>query len=283
MKFQSATPASETLAKLCQFVRAGATPAAAAGSCGATPAVFEEWMQSPTVVEAIKLAEAEARVATQLDLRKKAPATWLRQVRPEPKPQKRRFRNVVKLTERLTARQRLFITEYLADPTNAGAAARRAGYSAATADQAASRLLATPTIWNRIQAERERIMRMRSVSFSRIVQELADVGFVDIDEAFNEDGELLPLHDMPARLRRAISSIEVESTDRGSVMTKIRLNNKIGALDQMAKLLDLYPRNRGTNGDQPGGESRILTPMLLDRLREQLTDQSRRPDEVGDE
>jgi hypothetical protein len=43
-----------------------------------------------------------------------------------------------------------------------------------------------------------------------VLAELVDIAFADLAEAFDEEGKLLPIQQMPARVRRAISGIDVE-------------------------------------------------------------------------
>ncbi len=76
-------------AKIEGLVRAGATPAGAAEACGMARETFDAWMRDaenepgPTrdLRDRIIAAEAEARTATEIELRKKSPRAWLLQNR----------------------------------------------------------------------------------------------------------------------------------------------------------------------------------------------------------
>jgi hypothetical protein len=71
-------PSAELQIKLVQFIKAGARPSAAATGSGVSRVTFWTWMeQIPAFRAAIEMAEGEARIATQVELRKKQPAAWL--------------------------------------------------------------------------------------------------------------------------------------------------------------------------------------------------------------
>lgn len=61
--------------------------------------------------------------------------------------------------QKLTKRQELFVTQYLANGGNGAAAARDAGYSEHTARQIATENLAKPYVASAIRAKRSEIMR----------------------------------------------------------------------------------------------------------------------------
>ncbi|HEX4386045.1 MAG TPA: terminase small subunit [Myxococcales bacterium] len=143
----------------------------------------------------------------------------------------------------LTAKQAVFVAEYLVD-FNATAAATRAGYSAKTAMQQGSRLLKVPKIREAVQAalaEREQLLKERAV---RVLEETYGQAVVDLGDAVDADGKLLPLGSgfkdaagkelrMPAAVRRAIASVEIETRTEGRgedaesyTVTKIKLHDK---------------------------------------------------------
>jgi phage terminase small subunit len=90
-------------------------------------------------------------------------------------------------------------------------------------------------------------MARRELSVERVLAELVDIAFADLAEAFDAEGRLLPIKEMPARVRRAISGIDVEELSeyqRGEknpigLLKKIRMNSKIAALDLLAKRLGI--------------------------------------------
>lgn len=143
----------------------------------------------------------------------------------------------------LTAKQAVFVAEYLVD-FNATAAATRAGYSAKTAMQQGSRLLKVPKIHDAVKAalaDREAEIKLRA---ARVAEETYGQAVVDLGDAVDADGKLLPLGSglkdaagkelrMPASVRRAIASVEIETRTEGRgedaesyTVTKIKLHDK---------------------------------------------------------
>ena len=105
----------------------------------------------------------------------------------------------------------LFAQEYLKD-MNGLQAAIRAGYSAATAGQASTRLLKDVSVKNYISTHTtERVERL-NVDADRWLEEVNHSAFLDPEAMFAENGTLLPISEIPERLRRAIAGFEVIET-----------------------------------------------------------------------
>ena len=162
----------------------------------------------------------------------------------------------------LTAKQSMFIEAYLADnDMNAASAARAAGYKGAGAGD---RLLQHP----KVRAEIGKRLGQRRDKFrvdaDTVVQELATIAFLDVGEMFDADGVMLDVHKMPEHVRRAIGSLEVETTedpDTGEKTTKakIKMNNKLGALELLAKHLGIL--NEKLNIHQTAGPD-VISEVL---------------------
>jgi len=143
---------------------------------------------------------------------------------------------------KLTQRQQRFVDEYLLD-LNGGQAAIRAGYSVNGADQQASELLRI----DKVKAAVDRAIAHRAnrigVKQDEVVLELKRIGLADPAAAFDQDGNLLELSQMPEDIRRAISSFEVEerTTEEGMTRTvrRIRFWSKVDALDKLARHLGM--------------------------------------------
>ena len=86
------------------------------------------------------------------------------------------------------------------------------------------------------------------VTVERVLAEYAHVGFLDATQAFDADGNLKRIADWPESLRRSIAGIEFEERfemqDRQRVhvgrIHKIKIANKLGALDSIAKHLGMF-------------------------------------------
>ena len=110
--------------------------------------------------------------------------------------------------DQLTEKQRMFCREYIVD-LNGAQAAIRAGYSEAAAKEQASRLLTNANIQTFVQQlMAERVDRVE-VKADTILRELLRIGLSDIGKAFNENGKLLPIHEIPEDTRRVIVGFDV--------------------------------------------------------------------------
>lgn len=84
------------------------------------------------------------------------------------------------MEKKLTERQKRFADEYLID-LNATQAAVRAGYSANTAEQTASRLLTYVKIQDYIQRRMKERQKRTEITQDMIIDELKKIGFADVN------------------------------------------------------------------------------------------------------
>ena len=163
---------------------------------------------------------------------------------------------------KLTAKQARFIEEYLVD-LNATQAAIRAGYSKNTASEIGYENLSKPQIHEAIQeAVAERSKRVE-VTADMVLRELMLISFVDIRQAFDADGHLLPIKDMPEDVARAISGLDLtsrvlEGTDPDSErqvlredVKKVKLIDKKGSLELLGRHLKLFGADANINLNFP--------------------------------
>ncbi|MEN9360212.1 MAG: hypothetical protein RL095_1747 [Verrucomicrobiota bacterium] len=80
----------------------------------------------------------------------------------------------------LTAKQRQFCLEYLAD-LNATAAVIRCGYAASVAKQTAAKLMANPRVQAEIQKQRKDREKRTKVTVDAVVKELEGIAFAKVD------------------------------------------------------------------------------------------------------
>jgi len=81
-----------------------------------------------------------------------------------------------------------------------------------------------------------------------VLNELMLVGFADIGDAFDEDGNLLPLHEMPESIRRTIAGFEVHELFEGTgedrskvgVLKKVKFLDKQRGLELLGKHRKLF-------------------------------------------
>lgn len=145
--------------------------------------------------------------------------------------------------QELTPKQLAFVREYMID-RNGTQAAIRAGYSAKTANEQASRLLANVKVARLVDEKTIKLANKLEITAERVLTEIARLAYVDITQAYDEHGGLLPLHQMPEDVRRAIASIEVaEERVDGEVVgqiRKVKFWDKKGSLDQLGRHLKLF-------------------------------------------
>lgn len=158
--------------------------------------------------------------------------------------------------DKLTPKQRLFVLEYLVD-LNATQASIRAGYSAKTAEVQGPRLLGNV----RVKAEIAKRMKSREekvvLKADDVLRELLTIAKVDIRRAFDADGNLLPVKDLPEDVARAIGGIEIDEIFDGNGKLRVRIGqtkkikfwDKNKALESLGRHLKLF-----TDNVQLGGE-----------------------------
>lgn len=137
----------------------------------------------------------------------------------------------------LTARQARFVAEYLID-LNATQAAIRAGYSEKTALQQGPRLLGNVGIAEAIASAQEKRAKRTEITQDRVLAELARVGFADLRKAVAWDGERVLLKN--SEEIDDDTALAVSEVSQGPNGIKIKLHDKLAALDKIARHLGMY-------------------------------------------
>jgi len=146
------------------------------------------------------------------------------------------------LSVSLTPKQELFVKEYLID-FNATQAAIRAGYSKGSATVIGYENLTKPYIADAIAEEAKKRIEEAEITVSDVLNEYKRIAFLDIRKAFDEQGRLLPIQDMPEDVARAIAGFEVTALgdeDNPVVTSKVKLIDKRGALQDLGKYLKMF-------------------------------------------
>ncbi|HEY8161721.1 MAG TPA: terminase small subunit [Methylocystis sp.] len=155
---------------------------------------------------------------------------------------------------KLTPRQARFVEEYLKD-LNATAAYIRAGYRSRgnSAEANAARLIRNDKVAEVIEKAKTERSKRNNIDADRVLQELARIAFFDIGKAFTPDGALKPLDEMDEDTRRALAGLEVVSlTSDGEhvgTLKKVKIADKLGALDRLARHLGLLDPKITLKGD----------------------------------
>lgn len=151
------------------------------------------------------------------------------------------------------ARKRLFIEAYITSSNNGRQAGMAAGCkNERAADQYALRMLddveVKEEIARRTESEIARARRNTGISIERTLRELARLGYHDIAQCFDKDGNVLEVSEMNEDARRVIAGIEVEELFAGKGESrqlvgrakKIKFHSKPEALDKLMKHLGLF-------------------------------------------
>lgn len=146
----------------------------------------------------------------------------------------------------LNERQKLFVKEYLVDK-NATEAAKRAGYSEKTAYSQGHDLLKKPEIDTAIQAHLKKVHDKLDITVERIAQEFEKVGFSSMAEFIDwedESGDLTikfkDLKKLTPEQRACISEISVHTTVLGHKTFKIKLHDKLKALEALGRYKAMF-------------------------------------------
>ena len=178
----------------------------------------------------------------------------------------------------LTPKQEAFCLRYL-ETGNASEAYRLAydakGMKPASVSRKAFELLENVKITAFLADLKARQLRRHDVTVDRVLAEYAKLAFLDIRKAFDSDGNLVPIHEMDDDTAAAIAGLEVEvrrvpgegteereaqphggelKRHRGepSRLHKIKLSDKKGALDSLAKHLGMFTDRLEVTGKDGG-------------------------------
>jgi phage terminase small subunit len=162
----------------------------------------------------------------------------------------------------LNPRQAAFVREYIAAGCkSATRAAVRAGYGAGAA-VTASRLLRNPKVAAEIEKVQGRLLDREEITAGRVMRELADVAFCSPMDAVDDEGNLLPLRQMPKGVRHA-----VELVFKDGELSRLRVPDKLSALKMLADYLGLPKQPPSMSSAPPAEESGVSSekaPQLAD-------------------
>lgn len=153
--------------------------------------------------------------------------------------------------DNLTVKQRMFVEEYLID-LNATQAAIRAGYSAKTADQQGSRMLANVKVQQAIAERMAERSKRTGVNQDRVVLELAKIAFVRMTDVVDSNGRIRS--DAAPDDLSCIESIKYKESDNeygGSVEREVKIGSKLKALELLGKHLGMWNDKLDVNLTQP--------------------------------
>lgn len=139
---------------------------------------------------------------------------------------------------KLTAKQQMFVKEYLVD-LNATQSAIRAGYSAKTAEVIGHENLRKPNIAKAIQAAMDTRSAKVEITAEMVLQELGKMAFVNLQDFYNANGSLKEIASLPRDVAAALSSVKTNLTEACAVQ-EVKLHDKRGALELLGRHLKLF-------------------------------------------
>lgn len=154
----------------------------------------------------------------------------------------------------LTAKQQLFVQEYLVD-LNATQAAIRAGYSAKTAYSQGERLLRNVEVSQAVSEAKAERSEKTKIDAQWVLTRLASDATADLAELYDEAGNLKPIHDWPMVFRTGlVAGIEVEELfeGRGESREHVGRVRKIKLLDR-TKVVELVGKHVDVSAFKEGG------------------------------
>jgi len=138
----------------------------------------------------------------------------------------------------LTAKQKLFVDEYLID-LNATQAAIRAGYSPNNADKIGSELLGKTRVSDAISKAMAERSKRTGVNADRVVTELAKIAFVNASDVIDADTATLKPDAAPEDTA-AIQSVKVKTFGEDGLEREIKMADKLKALELLGKHLGMF-------------------------------------------
>lgn len=148
----------------------------------------------------------------------------------------------------LNARQERFCQEYIVD-LNGQKAAERAGYSAKTARSQASTMLTKPNIQQRITELKNRRAARVEVTQDAVLREIMKVAFGNATDFIEITEKGVRVKDLEGVDTTFISSAkDIFDKDGVRCGTDVRFQDKMKALEMLARHIGLYDQRDGGDG-----------------------------------
>jgi phage terminase small subunit len=148
-------------------------------------------------------------------------------------------------------KRKLFAEEFVQNGGNATRAAIAVGYAAHSAGVTGSRLLGEANVKVAVREAEERTLGKARLSTERVLRALERPIFADPRKLCDQKGRLKPIQSLDEDTAAAIASIDVDEPTIGGrakgtpvgTTTKVRLHDKLVAIDRAMRHLGLYERD----------------------------------------
>ena len=154
-----------------------------------------------------------------------------------------------KTTKKLTPKQAQFVKEFLVD-LNGTAAARRAGYSAKTAEQQGYQLLQKTSVQKAVAEAMQARSERTEITADQVLKELALIGFSDMRDftSWAPDGVMLrESSELTEDQARAVAEVSETKTEHGGTV-RFKLHDKRASLVDIGRHLGMFTDNVNLSG-----------------------------------
>lgn len=157
----------------------------------------------------------------------------------------------------MTDKQVRFANEYIVD-LNATQAAIRAGYASNSAKEQGCQLLTDDAVSALITDLKRKQFERIEITADKVLKEYAKIAFMDIREYYDANGRLLLPHDLSDAAAASLSGIDIDEIygfvagDKEKIgeTKKIKLHNKLAALDSLGKHLGIFEKDNDQKKSQ---------------------------------
>lgn len=156
------------------------------------------------------------------------------------------------MAKKLTPKQELFCREYLVSLDAKAAYLKVYKCSEAAADSNATRLMGHDGCKAFIAQLQKPMIKKLEVKADFVLQELMHMAGFDIAEAYNKDGSLKNIHDMPVEIRKCIKSVETIEVYEGSGADRIYIGD--------TKKIHFWPKDKAL--EMLGRHKKLFTDLL---------------------
>jgi phage terminase small subunit len=149
------------------------------------------------------------------------------------------------MASKLNDKQRRFVREFLVD-LNGTQAAIRTGYAKNSASVQASRLLANANVQAELAKQQKKLIERTEVTAERVIEEYRRVAFALLPDYIDDSSGGIVIRPMDelseeqaAALCEVTHTVRSDGDGSGHETVKVKLHNKLAALDALAKHLGL--------------------------------------------
>lgn len=184
----------------------------------------------------------------------------------------------------LTPKQEAFVREYLVD-LNASAAARRAGYSARTAEWQGPQLLRKTHVAEAIGKAQAARAERTEIGADWVLKRLHAEATADLSDLYDANGNLKPVREWPMIWRTGLvagietvqerDGVDADGNPQWVTVRKVKLSDRVRQLELIGKHVDIGAfRDQVAHTGKNGGPIEVARPLAslsIDEIRAALS------------